>query len=159
MNKKVKSEQRCLLWQKLMLLHCVQRAVPQPVCSSSSSSASGTGQALRFTRVHLPALCCRTAAAAAARVCWSSSSLSTRMSDLTPTLPPAPGRPACWLIHTAPIDFAAADPPAAAFLSWQRHSSTSKLGPPLDTENSMTPRACRLLLCPYDAFFRKSNLQ
>ena len=35
--------------------------------------------------------------------------LSTE-SDLTPTLPPAPGRPACCLIHTAPIDFAAADP-------------------------------------------------
>ena len=109
----------------------------------SAAAAAAAGKLSGSPEFTCP-LCCRTAAGLlCCCCCWSSSSLHRVESDLTPTLPPAPGRPACCLIHTAPIDFAAADRPAA-FLSWHRDSSTSKLGLPL-AGNWLIPSHC--LLC------------
>ena len=128
------------------------------LCAACSVPASGSLQqeqaALRFTRVHLPALlqdCCWPALLLLLLVVLLSPPSGVRPNSDSP-----PGaRPACplphphllllllLLTHTAPIDFAAADRPAA-FLSWHRDSSTSKLGPPL-AGNWLIPSHC--LLC------------
>ena len=91
------------MWQKIKVNKGGPRAPLCSVqCSSQWQSAAGAGS----SQVHQSSL------ARAAAALWPALVvlLLHLVSNLTPTLPPAPGRPACCLIHTAPIDFAAADP-------------------------------------------------
>ena len=123
--------------------HCAACSVP-----ATASLQQQQQQQRASSQVHQSSVarCCRTAGP----LCWSSSSLHR----VRPNSDSPPGaRPACLLPHPhSPHRFCCRRP--GAFLSWHRHSSTSKLGPPL-AENWLIPRDC--LLCR-DAFC-KSNLQ
>ena len=126
------------MWQKIKVNKGGPRAPLCSVqCSSQWQSAAGAGS----SQVHQSSL------ARAAAALWPALVvLLSPPSRVRPNSDSPPGaRPACLLPHPhSPHRFCCRRP--GAFLSWHRHSSTSKLGSPL-AENWLIPRESPMSGC------------